>query len=112
FGLENYDKTGAYRDHDDGAPECTITGDGEVADVGTFNGPAGLGQLLIDSGRFEPCALQELYRFALGRKVGDQDGAALEALDSAFDDGGRRFDRLLLDLVASEAFTLRRNEGE
>ena len=51
FGLENYDIAGRYREHDDGLPECTIAGDGEVAGHGSFSGPAELGALLVDAGR-------------------------------------------------------------
>src|SRR5256885_4860113 len=30
FGLEAYDRTGAFRTHDDGAADCPISGDGEL----------------------------------------------------------------------------------
>src|SRR5262249_61534273 len=62
FGLENYDRTGAYRAADKDAPECAISGDGEVVGTGTFNGPAGLGELLASSGDLEACVVTPLHR--------------------------------------------------
>ena len=45
FGLENYDLLGRYRTHDEGRTDCAISGAGEVPSVGTFNGPAALGEV-------------------------------------------------------------------
>ena len=41
--------------------------------MGTFNGPAGLAELLIASGQLESCVVTQLFRFALGRREAPAD---------------------------------------
>ncbi len=110
FGLEAYDRTGAFRTHDDGAPDCPISGDGELVGVGTFNGPAGLGQLLIDSGGLEACVVKQLYRYAMGRRELPADQPTLDLLTGLFRQKTRSFDELILDTVSSAAFVHRTEE--
>lgn len=110
FGLENYDRSGAYRATDKDAPECTIAGDGEVLGLGQFNGPAELGALLADSGQLEACVVTQLFRMALGRRESDADRTSLGALTETFKGGGRAFDRLLVDMAAAPAFIHRQVE--
>jgi hypothetical protein len=107
FGLENFDREGRFRAHDDGAPQCAIAGDGELVGAGTFNGPAELGALLMETGRLEACAAQQLYQYAMGHPIGDEDDAFVTALQERFREGGQRFDRLLVELVANPAFGFR-----
>jgi Protein of unknown function (DUF1592)/Protein of unknown function (DUF1588)/Protein of unknown function (DUF1587)/Protein of unknown function (DUF1585)/Protein of unknown function (DUF1595) len=111
FGLENYDQTGAYRTTEPGRPDCPIEGKGEVVDVGAFSGPAELGDKLLASGAVEACFLNHLFQSMAGRPVSVGDGPAREALADIFVKNGHRFDLLLLDLVSSEAFRNRSNEG-
>jgi Protein of unknown function (DUF1585)/Protein of unknown function (DUF1588) len=110
FGLENYDRSGSYRAADKDAPECTISGDGEVVGLGTFNGPAGLGELLASSGDLEACVVTQLYRMALGRRETDADQGALRALTDGFQQNGRAFEALLVDVAAAPAFIHRQVE--
>jgi hypothetical protein len=110
FGLERYDRTGAFRTADKDAPECAISGDGEVVGVGTFNGPAGLGEMLIASGGFEACVVTQLFRMALGRREGSADAPTLASLTEGWKQKGRALDELLLDLIADPAFIHRRIE--
>ncbi|HET6585219.1 MAG TPA: DUF1592 domain-containing protein [Nannocystaceae bacterium] len=110
FGLENYDRAGVYRTHDDGLPECTISGDGEIVGVGPFHGPAGLAQLLVDEGLVHGCVTQQLYRFAIGRELDDDDAPFVSSLVTSFPESGYRFDQLVLDIVSHEAFSFRREE--
>jgi Protein of unknown function (DUF1588)/Protein of unknown function (DUF1592)/Protein of unknown function (DUF1595)/Protein of unknown function (DUF1585)/Protein of unknown function (DUF1587) len=110
FGLENYDRAGKYRTTDKDAPECTITGDGEVSGVGKFNGPAALGEMLIKSGNLERCIVTQAYRLAMGRREVAADGAIIESLATSFINKNRAFDELLLDLVSSAAFVHRQVE--
>jgi hypothetical protein len=110
FGLENYDRTGAYRTADKDNPQCTITGDGNVAGLGTFNGPAELAALVIGSGGLESCVVTQVYRMALGRREADADAPTLQNLTAGFAQGGRAFDALLIDVVADPAFVHRQLE--
>jgi hypothetical protein len=112
FGLENYDLAGRYRTHDIDKPECPISGDGTLEGVGSFNGPAGLAELLIASGRLEQCVVKRFYQYALGREATPRDSAFLSQLHEAFGANGRKFDELLLELVSSDAFRHRRAEQE
>ena len=110
FGLERYDTQGRYRTHDEGAPQCTISGDGELVGLGEFNGPAELADLLVDNELLEPCVSRQLYRFALGRQVGPEDIPLVVELGQQLLEGDGRFDTLLGTLVAHPAFTHRREE--
>jgi hypothetical protein len=108
FGLENYDKAGRYRAHDDGNAACLIDGEGALEGVGAFNGPGELADLLIDSGELEACVVKQVYRFALGRRETAADGTALTQIAMSFRDGGFAFDQVLMDIVSSDFFGYRR----
>jgi len=110
FGLERYDRSGAYRITDKDHPECPISGDGEVTGVGSFNGPAALGDLLMASGKLEACVATQLYRMALGRRETASDQPTLSRLAAGFSQSGRRFDELLVELAADPSFIHRRIE--
>jgi len=110
FGLENYDHTGRYRAHDEGAPQCVIDGEGELVGLGTFNGPDELATLLVDNDVLEPCVAQQLYRFMIGRPIQADDRPLVLELGAALSEGDGRFDTMLLTLVGQPAFTHRREE--
>jgi Protein of unknown function (DUF1588)/Protein of unknown function (DUF1592)/Protein of unknown function (DUF1595)/Protein of unknown function (DUF1585)/Protein of unknown function (DUF1587) len=113
YGLENYDKEGRFRAHDDNAPDCLIDGQGQVVGVGAFNGPAALSALLIDSGNLRPCVVQQVYRYAMGRRVdGTADSAALQQIEASFVTGQQRFSELLMGVVAGDAFALAREKDQ
>lgn len=112
FGLEAYDSAGRFRAAEAGKPQCKIDGQGELDGVGAFSGPGALGELLISTGRLEPCLLRQVLRFALGRRDTAEDAPLLEALGARFRDSGRRFDQLLMDLAGSPAFGYRRDVTE
>jgi hypothetical protein len=109
FGLENYDEAGVFRDHDNGHPECPISGDGDV-DGATFNGPAGLADLLVAGGTVSDCGVYQLYRFAMGHEPDATDLALVTELAAKFPVSGHRFDQLMLDLVSNPSFQYRREE--
>ncbi len=110
FGLEAYDATGVVRATDIGRPDCPISGDGDVVGVGTFNGPAELAGLLLDSGKVESCVARQVYRFAIGRNQLDEHDVAL--IDRLVSEGGDSFELFgfVANYVASEAFRHRREE--
>ncbi|HVU51826.1 MAG TPA: DUF1588 domain-containing protein [Polyangia bacterium] len=117
FGLENYDRTGVYRATDKDAPQCAISGDGQVVGStagptgdGRFNGPAGLGEMLIDGGDLEACVVTQLFRMAYGRRETPDDAANISALTKAFEQKGRAFDQLMIDVASDPAFIYRRLE--
>jgi Protein of unknown function (DUF1588)/Protein of unknown function (DUF1585)/Protein of unknown function (DUF1592) len=107
FGLENYDLAGRYRTHDDGLPQCTIDGDGEITGVGTFQGPAELGALLVDRGLLDACVVKQYLQFALGHKPSASDAAAVDQLTRAFARSDHDLMGLILSLIESDAFARR-----
>jgi hypothetical protein len=110
FGLERYDREGRFRTHDDGAPQCIISGDGELVGIGAFNGPAELSDLLVTHAVLEPCVAKQLYRYALGRKVALDDMPLVVALATELVEGDGRLDTMLGTLVSHPAFVHRREE--
>jgi len=118
FGLENYDQQGRYRTHEADDPDtsedestCVIAGDGELVGIGSFRGPAELGQLMLDSGLVERCVATQLYRFAMGRYELDQhDLAFIDLLQQNVGTPGFHFADLAVEFVANEAFRFRREQ--
>ncbi|HEX5062435.1 MAG TPA: DUF1592 domain-containing protein [Kofleriaceae bacterium] len=113
FGLENFDQTGAWRTTDKDDASCVISGDGQLYGLGdepvTFNGPAQLESVLIDSGVLENCLVTQLYRFAVGHREQRDDAQVIDALATEFTQT-RKLDELMLDLVSADAFGYRQEE--
>jgi hypothetical protein len=107
FGLENYDNQGRYRAHDDGKPECTIAGEGEIVGVGAFRGPTELAGLLVSAEDLEACATRHVLEYAFGREIGVDDAGLEDRLRVELRENGGRFDALLIALVRSDAFVYR-----
>ena len=112
FGLENFDAAGRYRETETDRPDCPIDGTGKLEGIGEFQGPAELGQLMIQSGEVDGCVATMLYRYAMGRwDLDDHDEALLERVVAEAQGGASlRFDALIASFVGSEAFRLRREE--
>jgi hypothetical protein len=108
FGLENYDLSGRYREHDDGLPECTIDAAGSLPPYGSFSGPAELGAMLVDSDRVPRCVTSQLFQFAVGRPTRGNEAQAIDALAADFTAGGARLADILQAFVTSDAFALRK----
>jgi hypothetical protein len=113
WGLENYDLAGRYREHDEGKPECAIDGDGNIAELGDFRGPAELASLLLESGGLEECAIRQVVRYSMGREERADDEAFIAELATARRGTPWTFRDLVLDLIESDRFVLvRDDEGE
>ena len=112
FGLENFDSAGRFRTAEPDKPQCSIDGTGELPGVGTFTGPAQLGDLMIQAGGIDECVATMVYRFTMGRwELDEHDDALLERLVvDAQAGGGLALDSLINEMVGSEAFGLRREE--
>ena len=112
FGLENYDSSGRYRDHEPDRPDCPIDGEGFVEGVGTFKGPAELSDRLIETGELESCVAKQYLRFSLGRYALDEhDANLLSRLVAVAEQSGElSFETLMLELTGSESFRYRREE--
>jgi hypothetical protein len=112
-GLERYDKIGAYRKFDyypyvwDINPACPLPDGATVPGIGTFRTPLELGQLLKDTGEPTACFVDHMVDYAFGN-VGAVDTHALsDDLLARFRAAGERYDRLFIELAASDAFVTR-----
>jgi hypothetical protein len=111
FGLEAYGRDGRFRTTDVDQPQCAIKGDGELAGVGTFNGPGGLAELVVKSGKLEACAVRQLYRFATGRHESPADEPTIGRLGTTFASNGRSFSELMVEMASAESFGFKRLEA-
>jgi len=111
FGLENFDIAGRYREYDDGLPECTIDGSGEIVGIGSFNGPGELSQLLVDNDYVDACAVEQFLTFALGREVTEYEEALLAEMTDSFRAGDHDFKAFIINFIASDRFARRAEEG-
>ncbi len=108
FGLENYDMAGRWREHDDGNEACSIAGVGSVEPYGEFSGPGELAQILVEQGEIDDCVMRQYLAFAVGRALQPDEAELAEALIASLRSDDRQLPRVLVDYVASAAFTLKR----
>lgn len=111
FGLESFGPNGQFRESEPNRPECVIDGMGSLDGV-PFQGPAGLAEVAVESGRVEACVAEQLYRFAVGRyELDEHDHALIErTVADATQEGGLELGAFVLSYVTSDAFRYRRDE--
>jgi len=110
FSLEQFDLIGKWRDTDSGSP---VNATGRLADGTVLDGPASLRKALLSRrDAVAATATEKLLTYALGRRVEYYDMPAVRAVvrDAARTD--YRFSSLIVGIVKSVPFGMRRNEGE
>ena len=108
FGLENFDAVGAWREKDGKSP---IDASGTLPDGRKFNGPAELAKLLrSESDAFAQCMTEKMIVYALGRGLESYDRLALKKIGAGVSAGQYRFSSLVLEIVKSLPFQMRRGE--
>ena len=107
FALENFDGVGRWRTEDAGA---TIDASGKLPDGTAFQGPAGLSNLLLTKYQddFVRTATEKLLTYALGRGVEYYDYPAIRAIDREAARDHYRISSLILAIVKSTPFQMRR----
>ena len=107
FALENYDAVGQWRTKDAGAP---IDASGRLPDGTEFTGPDGLRQLLMTKYRddFVRTATEKLLTYALGRGIEYYDGPTIRSIDRDAARDNYRMSSLILAVVKSAPFQMRR----
>lgn len=100
LGLENLDGIGRYRSAENDAP---IDSSGDF-DGAPFANAAELGQSFADNPLVSACLVQNLYRYAVGRKQTNGERPLLRHLENVFAESGHRVPRLMRDIAISEAF--------
>ena len=110
FALENFDALGGWRTLDAGVP---IDASAVLADGATrFDGPAGLREVLLDrSGQFVETVTEKLLTYALGRGIEHYDRPVIRAVARAAAADDHRWSSLILGIVRSTPFRMRRTES-
>jgi len=109
FSLENFDAVGAWRVRSEsGAP---IDASGKLVDGTVVDGPVSLrNALLARSGAFTQTLTEKLMTYAIGRGVEYYDMPAVRSIVRASAPGDYRFSSLILGIVSSAPFQMRRTE--
>ncbi len=109
FGLENYNAIGAWRTADGNFP---IDASGELPGGIRFNGPAELKAVLYDRGdQFARNLAEKMLTYALGRGLERYDEPVIEKIRNGMSEDAYSFSSLLLGIVESVPFRMRRAEG-
>jgi hypothetical protein len=106
LSLENFDAVGGWRTL--GESSAAIDARGRAPDGTTFEGPAGLRDMLLHSDRFVPTLTEKMLTYALGRGLEYSDMPAVRAIvrDAAKND--YRVSALIAGIVQSPPFRMRR----
>ncbi len=104
FGFEHFDSIGSYRTLELGMP---IDASGDL-DNAKFTDAKGLSQILKNDPRVMACLTRTLFRHAAGHVDLPTEGRPLKALTETFVSSGYKYQDLLVELVASDAFRLAR----
>jgi hypothetical protein len=106
FSLENYDAVGAWRT---GYAGQKVDASAVLPDGTQFDGPQGLqGILLAHKDQFVEAFTQKLLTYALGRGLEGYDMPAVRKIRRAADIDKDRMDTIIMGIVQSVPFTMRR----
>jgi hypothetical protein len=109
FGLENYDAIGHWRTQDGKFP---VDAAGTLPGGRSFHGPLELKQILkTDRDAFARCVTEKMLTYALGRGLERYDKPAVNLICSRLAAGDYRFSRMVLEIVESIPFEMRRGEA-
>jgi hypothetical protein len=107
FSLEQFNAVGQWRDHE--VDDTPIDASGALPGVGEFRGVAGLEEGLLNRPELFAATLTEkLLTFALGRGVEYYDAPAIRRIVREAGKDGHRFSSLILGIVKSTPFQMRR----
>ncbi len=108
FALENFDAIGRWRDTEAGKP---IDTSGVLPDGTPFQGPAGLREVLLSRRQeFVLNVTEKLLTYALGRGVEYYDAPTVRSIMQEAAPGDYRWSSLILGIVKSEPFQMRRSK--
>jgi hypothetical protein len=106
FALEPFDLIGRHRETDGGGP---VDATGRLADGTVLDGPASLRKALLDrKDAVASTATEKLLTYALGRRVEYFDMPAVRAVVRGAAPGGYRFSSLIVGIVKSTPFQMKR----
>jgi mono/diheme cytochrome c family protein len=106
FGLEKFDAIGMYRTKDGKLP---IDDSGELPDGRKFNGPEELRKIILsDRDAFAQCLTEKLLTYGLGRGLERYDKPTVKKIAAQVAANNYRFSSLVLGIVNSLPFQMRR----
>ncbi len=110
FGLENFNGVGIWRDKEGNDP---VDSTGQLVSGEKFKGAVELQTLLLKEkrGDFLRCATEKLLTYALGRGLEYYDRPAIDKIARALGKDAR-FSTLVMEIVNSAPFQMRRGEGD
>ena len=110
LALENFDAVGRWRTLGEG--HTPIDASGSLPDGTTFEGATGLREaLLSQSALFVTTMTEKLLTYALARGLEYYDAPAVRAIARDGASGGYRLSALILGIVKSDAFQMRRSQS-
>ena len=110
FALEQFDAVGRFRTHT--AANTPIDATGELPDGTQFDGVSGLRDALVASpGRFVGTLTEKLMTYALGRGLEHYDAPTVRRIQRDAADENYRFSSIILGIVKSPPFRMRRTES-
>ena len=110
LALENYDAIGAWRTA--GEADLPIDASGRLPDGTAFDGPTGLRALLLERReQFVGTLTEKLLAYALGRAPEYYDRPTVRAISRAAASGGYRWSDIIVGIVQSTPFRMRRAES-
>jgi hypothetical protein len=108
FAMENYDAIGRWRTHESGKE---IDASGGLPDGSTFTGVDGLQKALMARPEaFVGTMTEKLMTYSLGRGVSFPDAPAIRKIVRDSREGGYHFSALVLGIVNSAPFQMRRTQ--
>ncbi len=109
FGLENFDGIGKWRTEEAG---ITIDATGKLPITNqAFTGPSELASALAEDARVGRCITQHLFTYAMGRGATATDEIYLDEISGNTKSSGNRMRDLIMQIVTSEPFRMRRAGG-
>jgi hypothetical protein len=110
YGFESFDEIGRFRTTENNK-QIDDSGEFVGTDVdGAFKGPIQMARKLAGSAQVHQCVTKQWFRYALGRMETDLDACALDAIQKRFEKSGFNLPELLMALVESDGFRIRRGE--
>ncbi len=111
LSMENFDAIGRWRDAE-GEGGAAIDASGNLPGGDPFDGVAGLRQAVLDRPQvFVGTVTEKLLIYALGRGIEPADGPAVRAIVAAAAGDDYRFSSLILGIVESPPFQMRRSQS-
>ena len=111
FGFENFDGIGGWREKDG---QFDIDPAGQLVSGESFHGPEELRAVLLKSKRneFVRCLSEKMLTYALGRGLEYYDKCAVDQITKDLRKKSYRFSSLIIEVVKSTPFQMRRGEGD